>query len=115
MLSTAWSRTDPFWTAWDSEDPTWIRLKALADSGEFTREFLEQERLGLGESAYKREYLGIPVGGEASPFTWDLFERATQSHVPLVASGPAFGPGVNPKAVPTPNPFRQPFNTGVRP
>ena len=31
MLSTAWSRTDPFWTAWMSDDPTWIRLKATVD------------------------------------------------------------------------------------
>src|SRR4051812_4148721 len=31
MLSTAWSRTDPFWTAWSSDDPTWLRLKATAD------------------------------------------------------------------------------------
>src|SRR5664280_607818 len=31
MLSTAWSRTDPFWTAWVSDDPSWIRLKATAD------------------------------------------------------------------------------------
>jgi Terminase large subunit, T4likevirus-type, N-terminal len=31
MLSTAWSRTDPFWTAWSSEDPSWIRLQATAD------------------------------------------------------------------------------------
>jgi hypothetical protein len=23
MLSTAWSRTDPFWMAWDSDDPSW--------------------------------------------------------------------------------------------
>jgi Terminase large subunit, T4likevirus-type, N-terminal len=32
MLSTAWSRTDPFWTAWTSDDPTWIRLKATVDT-----------------------------------------------------------------------------------
>jgi hypothetical protein len=31
MLSTAWSRTDPFWTAWTSDDDTWIRLKATVD------------------------------------------------------------------------------------
>ena len=31
MLSTAWSRTDPFWTAWTSNDPNWIRLKATAE------------------------------------------------------------------------------------
>jgi hypothetical protein len=32
MLSTAWSRTDPFWTAWDSDDDTRIRLKATAEA-----------------------------------------------------------------------------------
>ena len=32
MLSTAWSRTDPFWLAWAGDDPNWIRLKATADS-----------------------------------------------------------------------------------
>jgi hypothetical protein len=34
MLSTAWSRTDPFWTAWRSEDASLIRLKATADTVE---------------------------------------------------------------------------------
>src|SRR5262249_22150816 len=32
MLSTAWTRTDPFWMAWDSDDSSWIRLKATADT-----------------------------------------------------------------------------------
>ena len=32
MLSTAWSRSDPFWTAWAGDDPSWIRLQATADS-----------------------------------------------------------------------------------
>ena len=31
MLSTAWSRTDPFWTAWESDDPSWMRLRATAE------------------------------------------------------------------------------------
>src|ERR1700747_33135 len=31
MLSTAWRRTDPFWTAWACDDPTWIRLQATVD------------------------------------------------------------------------------------
>jgi hypothetical protein len=107
MLSTAWSRSDPFWTAWASEDPTWIRLQATADTDPtlFTAEFLEQERRALGEDAFKREYLGIPVGSGASPFSWDLFDRATQVHVPLVPPGPAFGPPPPPPAVPVANPF----------
>ena len=77
MLSTAWRRTDPFWMAWDSDDPSWIRLKATADIVPFDPKFLEQERLAMGEEAFKREYLGIPLGGQASPFTWELYERAT--------------------------------------
>src|SRR5262249_36633879 len=92
MLSTAWSRTDPFWRAWDSDDSSWIRLKATADTIHYDPDFLEQERRALGEEGFKREYLGIPVGGQASPFTWDLYERATQPRNPLVPPGPAFGP-----------------------
>jgi len=77
MLSTAWSRTDPFWMAWDSDDSSWIRLKATADTVHYDPEFLEKERRALGEDGFKREYLGIPLGGQASPFTWELYERAT--------------------------------------
>jgi Terminase large subunit, T4likevirus-type, N-terminal len=106
MLSTAWSRTDPFWTAWASDDPSWIRLKATADTTPFPAEFLEQERSALGEDVFKREYLGIPMGGQASPFGWELYESATQIHVPLVPPGPAFGPPPQERAVPIANPFQ---------
>ena len=108
MLSTAWSRTDPFWTAWASEDPTWIRLQATADANPelFTKEFLDQERRALGEHDFNREYLGVPGGGQASPFSWDLFDRATQIHVPLVPPGPAFRPPAAAPPVPVANPFQ---------
>jgi Terminase large subunit, T4likevirus-type, N-terminal len=108
MLSTAWSRTDPFWTAWASDDQTWIRLKATADTDPslFAAEFLEQERRALGEHDFNREYLGIPGGGQASPFTWELYDSATQIHVPLVPPGPAFGPQAPGRAVPVANPFQ---------
>ncbi len=113
MLSTAWSRTDPFWTAWASDEQSWIRLNATADTTLFSAEFLEQERRALGEDVFKREYLGIPLGGQASPFSWELYERATQIHVPLVPPGPAFGPPVEERAVPIANPFQQLKPTGV--
>jgi hypothetical protein len=112
MLSTAWSRTDPFWMAWDSDDPSWMRLKATADTGVYDPEFLEGERRALGEHVFQREYLGIPLGGQASPFTWDLYERATYAHTPLVPPGPAFGPRDEPAAVPVANPFRDPRTMG---
>src|SRR5262249_37118775 len=106
MLSTAWRRTDPFWMAWDSDEPSWMRLKATADVVVFDREFLEEERRTLGEEVFKREYLGIPSGGQASPFSWELYERATQVHMPLVPPGPAFAPVVQERGVPIANPFK---------
>jgi hypothetical protein len=114
MLSTAWSRTDPFWTSWADDDTSWIRLKATADAVTFfSEEFLEQERCALGENGFKREYLGIPGGGDASPFSWDLYERATQIHVPLVPAGRDFQPRAEEAARPMANPFRGPAFVGA--
>jgi hypothetical protein len=85
MLSTAWSRTDPFWTVWANDDPSWIRLKATAESVSFfSDEVLEQQRRLLGEHNFQREYFGIPGGGEASPFSWELYERATLKRIPVI-------------------------------
>lgn len=106
MLSTAWSRADPFWTAWESDDPSFIRLKATADTIAFDPQFLERERLALGEDGFKREYLGIPSGAQASPFTWELYERATHAAAPLVPPGAAFNPSLEPQATPVANPFQ---------
>jgi Terminase large subunit, T4likevirus-type, N-terminal len=95
MLSTAGSRSDPFWTVWADGDPSWLRLKATADLVNlFSEEFLAQQRRLLGETRFKAEYFGIPGGGEASPFTWELYEQATHPYVPLVRPGPAFGPSL---------------------
>jgi hypothetical protein len=79
MLSTAWSRTDPFWAAWESSE-NWIRIKATVDDDPtlLPADFLANERAKHGEDAYKREYLGVPSGGMVSPFTWDMYQRATQ-------------------------------------
>jgi hypothetical protein len=108
MLSTAWSRTDPFWTAWTSDDPTWIRLQATVDMDPslFPAEYLEGERRALGEHAFEREYLGIPASGQASPFSWDLYDRATQSSAPLVPLGPALQPAPPAPATSVANPYR---------
>ena len=114
MLSTAWSRTDPFWMAWSSEDPSWLRLKATADQVDtFTEQFLAQERSSLGEAAFKREYLGIPAADQASPFTWDLYERATQVRTPKMPPGPAFQPRPEAPPVAIANPFQNLKPVGV--
>jgi Terminase large subunit, T4likevirus-type, N-terminal len=115
MLSTAWTRIDYFWTQWVSDNPNMLRLKATADSADapFTTAFLAEQRTLLGEQDFKREYLGIPGGGEGSPFTWDMYERAVHPHTPLVPAGPAFLPPAPPPAVPLPNPFRTLTTNGV--
>lgn len=50
MLSTAWSRTDPFWSAWDSGGE-WLRLEATVDTDPtlFSPAFLQEEKINLGE------------------------------------------------------------------
>ena len=116
MLSTAWSRTDPFWKVWSGDDRSWIRLKATADQvGIFSASYLEQERRNLGEVGFRREYLGIPESDQASPFTWELYERATSLRTPLVPPGAAFRPPPKAPAVELPNPFHQLKSQGVVP
>ena len=106
MLSTAWSRTDPFWEVWSGDDPHWIRLKATADMVDtFTPEFLEGEQRALGEAKFKREFLGIPASDQASPFGWGLYDRATAVRTPLVPPGRVFQPASEAPAVLQSNPF----------
>jgi hypothetical protein len=80
MLSTANSRTDPFWSAWESGDQSWGRLKVTVDDDPslYSQNYLDQERRALGEERYKREFLGIPTGGQVSPFTFELYEQAIE-------------------------------------
>ena len=87
MLSTAWNRSDPFWTASASDDPSFIRIKATADRCVICTRLPRQERRALGEPAFKREYLGIPGGEAESPLTWELYEQAIYIHVPKVRPG----------------------------
>src|SRR5664280_1009529 len=83
MLSTAWSRTDPFWPVWASDDPSWIHINATVDVAPelIAPDVLERARRQLSEDDFKREYRGIPGGTQVSPFTFGLYERATQ--IPL--------------------------------
>ena len=81
MLSTAWSRTDPFWSAWENDD--WVRIRATIDvePNLIAPEVLERARRQLSADDFKREYLGVPAGSQVSPFTSELYERATQTPV----------------------------------
>ena len=83
MLSTAWSRTDPFWSVWDNGNPSWTRIRATIDVEPtlIAPDVLERARGDLNEDDFKREYLGIPAGSQVSPFTFELYEHATQTQV----------------------------------
>jgi hypothetical protein len=83
MLSTAWSRTDPFWTVWDSSDTSWTRIDATLGVAPhlISPLVVEKARRQLSEEDFKREYLGIPAGSQVSPFNFGLYERATQTPV----------------------------------
>ena len=83
MLSTAWSRTDPFWSVWSSDDPSWTHIKATVDVAPnlIAPDVLDRARHQLSEDDFKREYLGVPAGTQVSPFTFALYERATQAPV----------------------------------
>lgn len=83
MLSTAWSLADPFWLIWSGDDKSWLRIRATADANDrYSPKFLASELAALGKSAFDREYLGIPSGAGASPFSWELFDRVTATHTP---------------------------------
>jgi hypothetical protein len=83
LLSTAWSRTDPFWSVWASDDPSWLRIKATVDvePGLIEPAILEEARRRLSEDEFKREFFGIPAGAHVSPFKLVHYERATQTPI----------------------------------
>lgn len=83
MLSTAWSRNDPFWATWAGDDPSWIRIDATlgAEPNLIAPEVVERARRQLSEADFKREYMGIPAGSQVSPFTFEQYERATKTPV----------------------------------
>jgi len=102
------------WNALAGDDPSWLRLKATADEVDlFSPDYLEAERRSLGEAAFKREYLGIPASDQASPFGWELYERATEVRPPLVGPGPHFQPPPEAPGVLMPNPFQKLKPMGV--
>lgn len=108
MLSTAWSRIDPFWQAWESDNDNWVRLKVTADMPDcpLSAEHLAQEQAALSADDYKREYLGIPAGSHTSPFTWELYEHSTKVFEPMMPAGPALRPMIEQPGVAVENPFK---------
>src|SRR5262245_15706499 len=81
VLSTAWSRTDPFWSAWENE--SWTRIRATIDvePNLIAPEVLKKARGQLSADDFKREYLGVPAGSQVSPFTFEQYKHATETPV----------------------------------
>jgi hypothetical protein len=48
MLSTAWSRADPFWMAWDNDDPSWMRLEGDGGHRSLRPRFFGKRATGAG-------------------------------------------------------------------
>ncbi|MCG2633019.1 hypothetical protein L6654_41390 [Bradyrhizobium sp. WYCCWR 13023] len=71
------------------------------------KEHLAQECAAMSEDEYKREYLGIPAGAHTSPFTWELYERATKVLLPIVPPGDGYDPISEPPGRAVENPFMQ--------
>src|SRR5262249_14395899 len=69
MLSTAWTRTDPFWEVWAGNDPSWLLIEATIDVAPnlIAPAVLARAQQQLSEADYKREYRGIPAGSHVSP------------------------------------------------
>ena len=83
MLSTANTRTDPFWSAWETGGQSWVRIQVTVDldptlynQSYSTKSAARWAKIATsGNSSASRQV--VPV----SPFTWDRFDDATR---PLV-------------------------------
>jgi len=76
MASTPFAKSGPFYEAWISRNP-WSRYKVTAhECPRIPPEFLEEERVNLGERAYRREYLCSFEDNEARVFSSEDIERA---------------------------------------
>ena len=74
---------------------SWLRLKATAEiRASLTRNFWRRSAARSVNMISSANISAFPGGGAASLFTWDMYERATRVHVPLVRPGAAFDPPV---------------------
>jgi hypothetical protein len=95
VLSAAYGRTDPFWTAWAGENPngSGSRRRSMPIPPPMRKNSSRANGPHSASRCSNREHLGIPGGGEASPFAWDLYERAINS---LMSSNLGPPPGALP-------------------
>ena len=84
MLSTANTRTDPFWSAWETGDRV---MDAHSGYGRRRPNIVQPERIStksaapLGRIVISANFSASRPAARSSPFTWEQFERATQAPV----------------------------------
>ncbi|MEJ1938800.1 hypothetical protein WDZ92_52050, partial [Nostoc sp. NIES-2111] len=77
LLSTPFGARGFFWKEWTAGGEGWLRVQVKAtDCVRLRPEFLERERMRMGEDWYRQEYLCEFVGAEDGPFRAQLLERA---------------------------------------
>ena len=91
MLSTAWSRTDPFWTAWSDDDPSWLRLKATADVPGTVRARISRTRTaGVGRTQLQPGISRHPHWRDGQP----IWLGSVRTRDPNSRTAGAAGPGL---------------------
>ena len=86
LMSTPFGKRGFFWDTWAGPDQRWQRIESPApECKRISPDFLQQERLALGDRWFRQEYLCEFVGDDESLFDRDLIDAAlSDSIAPLV-------------------------------
>lgn len=88
LMSTPRGKSGFFWDMWSQGGPAWMRVSVPAsECPRISPEFLEGERLSMGEMWFRQEYLCEFVDVERSLFDREVLMRAVRTDVrPLFPS-----------------------------
>ena len=75
MLSTPAGRRGRFHSVWNSDDDAWQRIQVTAEQcSHIEADFLEEERLSLGDKMYEQEYCCSFLAGIGNIFGDDIID-----------------------------------------
>ncbi len=82
LMSTPFGKRGFFYEEWENGGPRWSRFKITApECPRIRREFLEEERVSMGDLWFRQEYLCAFVGDDQALFSRELVERAFTNDV----------------------------------
>ena len=86
LMSTPFGKRGFFYETWERGGPEWMRVRVTApECPRIAPEFLEEERLAMGERWFRQEYMCEFVEGTSGVFDMELVERAVRDDIaPLV-------------------------------